>query len=185
VRSLGTLGGSLAHADPAAELPLAMVALDARLGVRSASRRRTVNAREFFTGYLSTALAPDELLTDVELPVMRGAGHAIEEFARRAGDFALVAALAVVSLDRRGRVDGARLAFGGVGPTPQRVAAAEEVLTGHEPSADHLARVAALAADALDPQADPFASAAYRRLLARVLARRALTRAVARALEVP
>ncbi len=184
VRSLGTLGGSVAHADPAAELPLALVALGARIGVRSARGRRTIEARGFFTGFLSTALAPDELLTEVEVPVMRGAGSAIEEVARRAGDFALVAALAVVGLDRRGRVETARLAFAGVGPTPARVVAAEEALVGQEPSADRLAHAAALAAEGLDPQSDPFASAAYRRLLARVLARRALTRAVVRAMGV-
>ncbi|HEY3068401.1 MAG TPA: xanthine dehydrogenase family protein subunit M [Methylomirabilota bacterium] len=184
VRALGTVGGSLAHADPAAELPLVMVALDARLDVRSARGQRTLAAREFFTGYLSTALAPDEVIVDVRVPVIGDAGHALEEFARRAGDFALVAALAVVSLDARGRVATARLGVGGVGPTPVRLPAAEDALVGHEPSDERLTRVAAVVADALDPQADAFASAAYRRHLARVLIRRALTRAVARALEV-
>src|SRR2546427_130830 len=89
VRSLGTVGGSLAHADPAAELPMAVVALDARLTLASASGSRTVPARDFFTGYLSTALAPDELLTAIEVPVTLGTGWAVEEFARRAGDFAV------------------------------------------------------------------------------------------------
>src|SRR5206468_4258914 len=108
VRSLGTLGGSLAHADPAAELPMAIVALDARLTLASASGRRTVAAREFFTGYLSTALGADELVTAIEVPVTEGMGWAVEEFARRAGDFAVVAVAAGVGLDRRGRVDDAR-----------------------------------------------------------------------------
>ena len=178
VRSLGTVGGSLAHADPAAELPMAMVALDARLTLASASGRRTVAARDFFTGYLSTALGADELLTEIEVPVTRGMGWAVEEFARRAGDFAVVAVAAGVSLDRRGRVDDARLAFAGVADRPIRAMAAEDALRGLEPSADRLARVADIARHGLDPQSDAFASGGYRRLLAGVLARRALGRAV-------
>ena len=185
VRSLGTVGGSLAHADPTAELPLAIVALDARLTLASPSGRRTVAARDFFTGYLSTALAPDELLTELAVPVTRGMGWAVEEFARRAGDFAVVAVAALVSLDRRGRVNDARLTFAGVADRPVRAAAAEDVLRGQEPSGDRLARAAEIARDALTPQSDAFVSGAYRRLLAGVLARRALGRAAARALEVP
>src|SRR2546425_1836206 len=178
VRSLGTVGGSLAHADPAAELPLAMVALDARLTLASASGRRMVAARDFFTGYLSTVLGADELLTEIAVPVTRGMGWAVEEFARRAGDFAVVAVAAGVSLDRRGRVDDARVAFAGVADRPVRATAAEEALRGQEPSADRLARVAEIARNGLDPQSDAFVSGAYRRLLAGVLARRALGRAV-------
>src|SRR5207253_2019231 len=179
VRSLGTLGGSLAHADPAAELPMAMVALDARLTLASASGRRTVAAREFFTGYLSTALGADELVTAIEMPITEGIGWAVEEFARRAGDFAVVAVAAGVSLDRRGRVDDARVALAGVADRPLRATAAEDALRGQEPSADRLARAAEIARDGLDPQSDAFVSSAYRRLLAGVLARRALGRAVA------
>ena len=178
VRSLGTVGGSLAHADPAAELPMAVVALDARLTLASASGSQTVPARDFFTGYLSTALAPDELLTAIEVPVTLGMGWAVEEFARRAGDFAVVAVAAGVSLDRRGRVDDARLALGGVADRPVRATAAEDVLRGQEPSAERLARAAEVVRERLDPQSDAFASGAYRRLLAGVLTRRALTRAV-------
>src|SRR2546426_387427 len=179
VRSLGTVGGSLAHADPAAELPLAMVALDARLTLASASGRRMVAARDFFTGYLSTVLGADELLTEIAVPVTRGMGWAVEEFARRAGDFAVVAVAAGVSLDRRGRVDDARVTFAGVADRPVRATAAEDALRGQEPSADRLARAAEIARDGLDHQSDAFVSGAYRRLLAGVLARRALGRAVA------
>src|SRR2546426_11117122 len=178
VRSLGTVGGSLAHADPAAELPMAMVALGARLTLASASGRRTVPAREFFTGYLATALAPDELLTAIEVPVTLGMGWAVEEFARRVGDFAVVAVAAGVSLDRRGRVDDARLALGGVADRPVRATAAEDVLRGQEPSAERLTQAAEIARDGLDPQSDAFASGAYRRLLAGVPTRRAPARAV-------
>ena len=184
VRTLGTLGGSLAHADPSAELPMAMVALDARFGVAGRAGRRTIAARDFFTGYLTSALAPDELLVDVEVPTMRQTGWAVEELSRRAGDFAIVAVAALIRLDAHGHVDDARMAFGGVGPTPVRVPAAEDSLLGAEPTPERLAEAADAARDALDPQSDAFVSGAYRRLLAGVLARRALTRAVARAIEV-
>jgi carbon-monoxide dehydrogenase medium subunit len=184
VRTLGTLGGSLAHGDPAAELPLAMVALDAQIGIAGRAGRRTVAAGDFFTGYLTTALAPDELLTEVEIPTTGDGGWAVEEISRRAGDFAIVAVTALVRLDGRGRVDDARVAFGGVGPAPVRVPAAEDLLRGAEPTAERLAQAADAARDALRPESDAFVAAAYRRLLAGVLARRALTRAVARAIAV-
>jgi carbon-monoxide dehydrogenase medium subunit len=184
VRTLGTLGGSLAHADPAAELPMTMVALDARLGIAGRSGRRTVAAGDFFTGYLTTTLAPDELLTDIDVPVTRDMGWAVEEMSRRAGDFAIVAVAALIRLDRGGRVDDARLAFAGVGPAPVRIPAAEDVLRGAEPTGERLGQAADAARAALAPESDAFVSAAYRKLLAGVLARRALARAVARALEV-
>jgi len=183
VRTLGTVGGSLAHADPAAELPTVMTALDARLAVASASGRRTVAAREFFTGPLTTALAPGEIVTGVETATMPAYGWAVEELSRRAGDFAIVAAVALVRLDRRGRVDDARLAFGGVADRPVHTRAAEDALRGHEPTPDALARAAQMARDALDPPSDAFVTGAYRRHVAGVLCRRALARAVARALE--
>jgi CO/xanthine dehydrogenase FAD-binding subunit len=182
VRTLGTLGGSLAHADPAAELPMAMVALDARFDVAGRGGGRTIAARDFFTGYLTSALAPDELLIDVELPVLRDTGWAVEELSRRAGDFAIVAVTALIRLDARGRVDDARLAFGGVGSTPVRVTAAEDLLLGAEPTPERLAETADAARDALRPESDAFVSGAYRRHLAGVLTRRALTRAVVRAM---
>ena len=181
VRSLGTVGGSLAHADPAAELPMAMVVLDARLTLASAAGRRTVAAREFFTGYLSTALGADELLTQIEVPVTEGMGWAVEEFARRAGDFAVVAVAAGVSLDRRGRVDDARVALAGVADRPLRATAAEDALRDQEPSADRLARAAEVVRERLDPPSDAFVSGAYRRHLAGVLTRRALARALSAA----
>ncbi len=181
VRTLGTLGGSLAHADPAAELPMVMVALDVRLSLEGRRGRRAVSASEFFKGYLATALEPDELLSAVEVPVTRGMGHAVEEFARRAGDFAIVAVAALVRLDRTGRVEDARLAFAGVAPTPVRALRAEDVLRGHEPTAERLGLAAMTARDALSPESDAFVSAAYRRHLAAVLTRRALARAVERA----
>jgi carbon-monoxide dehydrogenase medium subunit len=184
VRTLGTLGGSLAHADPAGELPLVATLLDATLTLRSSAGTRTLGAGEFFTGPLSTALADDELLTEIAVPPLDSHGWAVEELSRRAGDFAIVAAAAIVSIDCRGRVDAARLAFGGVAGTPVRATRAEATLVGQEPTAERIGRVAETARADLDPGSDAFVSAAYRRHLAGVLARRALTRAVARALEV-
>jgi len=180
VRTLGTVGGSLAHADPAAELPAVMTALDARLTVASASGRRSLAAGEFFTGPLTTALAADEVVTDIEIPATPRHGWAVEELSRRAGDFAIVSAVALVSLDRSGRVDDVRIAFGGVGDRPVHARAAEAALRGLEPTPEALARGAEAARDALDPPSDAFVSGAYRRHVAGVLCRRALTRAVER-----
>src|SRR5436305_11027883 len=167
VRTLGTVGGSLAHADPAAELPAVMTALDARLAMAGPSGRRTLGARDFFTGLLTTALAPDEILTDVEISALPAHGGAVEEMSRRAGDFAIVAVVALVSLDGRGRVDDARLAFGGVADRPVQARAAEDALRGREPSTDALARAAQTARHALDPPSHPFVAAPYRRHVAR------------------
>ena len=181
VRTLGTLGGSLAHGDPAAELPVVATALDAQLGVVSAAGRRSVAARDFFQGPLMTALSPDEIVTGLELPATASYGCAVEELSRRAGDFAMVLVVALVRLDRAGRVDDARVALGGVADRPVHARAAEDALRGREPSADVLARAAQAAREALDPPSDAFVSGAYRRHLAGVLCRRALERAVARA----
>jgi len=181
VRTLGTVGGSLVHGDPAAELPAVMTALDARIAVASASGRRAVAAREFFTGPLTTALAPDEIVTGIEVAALPAHGAAVEELSRRAGDFAIVAVVALVSLDRRGHVEEARVAFGGVADRPVHARAAEDALRGREPSAETLARAAHAARDALAPPSDAFVSGAYRRHVAGVLCRRALTRAVERA----
>ncbi|SRR2546422_5484619 len=181
VRALGTVGGSLAHADPAAELAVVMTALDAQLVIASASARRTVAAREFFTGPLTTALAPDEILTAIDVAATPTHGWAVEEISRRAGDFAIVAVVALVRLDRAGRVDDARVAFGGVADRPVLARTVQEALGGREPAADALARAATLACNALDPPSDAFVSGAYRRHLAGVLCRRALARAVERA----
>lgn len=185
VRSLGTVGGSLAHADPAAELPLAMIALDARLEIRSARGTRTLEARDFFSGYLTTALQRDELLTSVDVAATRGAGTAVEEFSRRPGDFALVAVAAIVTIDRHGRVETARVAIGGVDGVPRRITAAEDALRGESPVTDRIARAAELVRAHVTPQSDAFASSEYRQLLAGVLTKRALARAVARALALP
>ena len=182
VRALGTVGGSMAHADPAAELPAALTALEARLTVASAVGGRTVPVDDFFTGPLTTALAPGEIVTGIDVPIWPEHGWAVEEHARRAGDFAVVMAVALVRVDRRGRVDDVRLTYGGVADRPARARAAEDALRGQEPTTERIALTAQVARDALRPPSDAFVSGAYRRLLAGVLGRRALTRAVTRAL---
>ncbi len=184
VRSLGTLGGSLAHADPAGELPMASLALDAELISEGPEGRRCLRANEFFQGYLTTALGPAEVLTEVRVPV-RGAreGWAVEEFALRHGDFAVVAVAARVQLDKEGRIAEARLALAGVGPTPLRARGAEDALVGANLTAERVETAARRVAEEIEPESDVHASAAYRRQLAYVLTRRALSRAVVRAEE--
>ena len=183
IRNRGTVGGSLAHADPAAELPAVMVALDARLAARSHGGARSIRASEFFTGLFGTALAPDELLVEVELsPLPPRSGTAFLEVARRHGDYALVGVAVVVTLDERGRCTGARIALLSVGGGPVLAAEAARTLAGETRSTELLRAAADAAATRdIDPASDIHASAAYRRSLAAVLTRRALARAFERA----
>jgi carbon-monoxide dehydrogenase medium subunit len=181
IRNRGTLGGSLAHADPAAELPLLALLLEARIVAVSPEGRRTIAARDFFVGPLTTALGPGEILSEVELPALPPqSAWGYEKFARRHGDFAIAAAGVVVARDGA-RCASARIALGGVGPTPERAPAAETLLLGTAVDAGAIAAAAQAAAAAVRPQDDLHASADYRRHLVEVLTRRALTRAIARA----
>jgi aerobic carbon-monoxide dehydrogenase medium subunit len=184
IRSRGTLGGSLAHGDPAAELPAAVLALDAELVIRSAARgERIVAAADFFRTFLSTAVEADELLVELRLPApLDGAGVAFLEVARSHGSFALVGVAAIVQVDR-GLVSEARLVFLGASGTPIRPREVEAALVGAEPSAEAFASAAHAALDELDPVSDVHATAAYRRHVAAVLARRALGAAAAAALD--
>jgi carbon-monoxide dehydrogenase medium subunit len=182
IRSRGTVGGSLAHADPAAELPVVAVALDAVLVVRSTRGRRELPAREFFEMPFTTVLAPDELLVAVRVPAQAaGTGSSFLEVTRRHGDFPLVSAAAQVTIDDDGIVRAARLAFGAVAGTPQPAPGAEEGLVGATASAETWAAAAAAAAADLDPADDVHATGAYRRHVAGVLAARVLAAAHARA----
>jgi len=179
IRARGTLGGSLAHADPAAELPAVMLALEARLTLCRATGERTVAAGDFFVGLLTTALAPDELLTEIALPAWpTRTGSSVREIAKRHGDFALGGVAAMLTLDAQGRVARARIAGFGVGPVPVRALDAERALVGGAPTPSALAEAGRLAAAAVDPVDDIHASAAYRRRLAGVLTTRALTDAL-------
>ena len=182
IRNRGTLGGSIAHADPAAELPAVMLALNAQFRLQSQRGERWIAARDFFVGLFATAREPDELLTEIALPPLPPrTGCAFREVARRHGDYALVGAAAVVALDAQGRCEHARLTLLSVGEGPVEIHAVYPLLSGETPSADVLRAAAEAAARDIDPPADIHASAAYRRHLTRVLSEDVLTRAVARA----
>jgi carbon-monoxide dehydrogenase medium subunit len=183
IRNRGTVGGSLAHADPAAELPAVMIALDARFVLQSSTATRTVPAQDFFTGILSTALEPNELLTEVRLPPSSArTGTAFMELARRHGDFALVGVAVAMVLDKGGECRSARIVLLSVGDGPVLATRAMAALVGSVPTAPRIEEAARLAAETeIDPPSDIHASSAYRRHLAKVLVRRALTRAAERA----
>jgi aerobic carbon-monoxide dehydrogenase medium subunit len=182
IQNRGTIGGSLAHADPAAELPMIALALNATLHMQRKDAVRSVRAEEFFTGYLSTALLADELLTGVSFGVPPvGTGWSFTEVARRHGDFAIAAVAALLTVNETGSITWARVALGGIGPTPVRARLAERVLIGEAPSDNVFRAAAATVGDVLDPPDDVHASADYRRHLAEVLTRRALTTALSRA----
>jgi carbon-monoxide dehydrogenase medium subunit len=175
IRNRGTIGGSLTHADPAAELPAAALALAAELVVRSTRGERAIPADDFFRSYLTTALEPDELLVEVRLPAVNG-GSSFKEVTRRHGDFALVGAAAVVALDG-GAIRDVRLVLMGVGPKPVRAAGAEAMLRNVQPGEAAFAEAAQAAVAGLEPTSDIHATADYRRRVAGVLARRALVEA--------
>jgi carbon-monoxide dehydrogenase medium subunit len=164
VRHRGTIGGSVAHGDPASDLPAALLALDATFVARGPAGERTVAAGAFFTGFLETALAEDELLTEIRVPKTGANGFSYQKFNRRAQDWAIVGALAL-------RVDGtSRVALVNMGATPLRATAVEDALAGGASVAD----AAQHAAEGTEPSSDLNASAEYREELARVLTRRAL-----------
>jgi carbon-monoxide dehydrogenase medium subunit len=180
VRNRGTIGGSLAHADPASDMPSVMLALDASFNVRSKRGRRAIKAREFFRGPFETALAEDELLLDVVLPPLpRGAGTAYLSQDQAASGYALAGAAVVVARTRK-TVSHAAVALTGVGEMSLLVAATDQ-LVGTKGEPDVLARVAAAAVDGIDIQGDIHAPAAYRKHLAQVIVRRALQKALERA----
>jgi carbon-monoxide dehydrogenase medium subunit len=183
IRNRGTLGGSIAHADPSAELPAATVALEGRFLLRSKRGERWVAARDFFIGLFTTALEPDELLLETVFPPMPPhSGWSFQEVARRHHDFALVGVAAMVTLDGEGTCDRARLVYFSVGDSPVEAGHATAVLAGQEPSPEAIREAAEMASKSdVDPQSDINASAAYRRHLVNVLGRRALAEAFERA----
>jgi len=180
IRSRGTIGGSIAHADPSAEYPAVLTALEGEVVARGPKGERTLSSGALFETYLTTTLAPDEILTEVRLPVMpEGAGWAFEELARRHGDFAIVGVAAAVWRSG-GRVT-ARLATAGAGGTPRRLRAAEEIVERDGLGAAAIEAAGRRASELVEPDADIHASADYRRHLAGVLTERALKRAAERA----
>jgi carbon-monoxide dehydrogenase medium subunit len=183
IRNRGTVGGSLSHADPAAELPAVATCLDARFTVRGPAGERVLGPGEFFRSQLTTALAPDELLTEVWFPgTPPGTGSAWLELARRHGDYALAGVAAVVTLQGE-RVAAVRLALTGVGDTPVRAREAEAVLLGEPLAPERLAAAVAAVRRAIDPGGDIHATPEYRRHVAGILAGRALRLAAQRAAE--
>lgn len=179
IRHAGTVGGSLVHADPAAELPAAMCALQASFKIAGPGGERLVPADEFFTGYLTVDMAPDEMLIEVRIPAPQRTAWGIREFTRRAGDFALAGAVVVASLSEAATCTHARVILFGVGDRPLRVPVAESLLMGHEPSRALADDVAAAAVEDLECEGDIHASGDYRRQLARAMLRRAVLDAVA------
>jgi CO/xanthine dehydrogenase FAD-binding subunit len=181
IRNRGTIGGSLSHADPAAELPMMAMLLDAKLAIASAAGMRTVAAREFFVDALTTDLRDDEILDEIEIPKLAPqSGWGFAEVSRRAGDFALAAAAAILTL-RGGSVAEARIAVMGVGKTPLRMPEAETMLVGHTVSPDLLEKADEAVRAAVEPETDLHASADYRRHLVGMLAQRTLADAWRRA----
>jgi len=185
IRNRGTVGGSLAHADPAAELPTVLTALHGQVVAQSRRGTRVIAAESFLQGFLTTTLEPDELLIATRFPPLPAlTGWAFNEFSRRSGDFAICGAATVVGLGPDGRVRDATLVFSGVGGTPVRAVEAERTMVGEIPSPELWATAAEKAAADIDPPSDLHGSAAYRRQLARVLARRSLHEAYDRAVSV-
>ena len=181
VRNRGTIGGSLAHADPASELPAVALALGAEVRVVGPAGRRDIKAEDFFIDAYTTTLDLVEIVENVRFPFPpEGTGTAILEVARREGDFAMAGVAASLALDTEGVCSSARLALFGVGPTPVRAFEAERVLVGRAIPEGSAGEAAALAVQDLDPSSDIHASAAYRKKVAEVLVRRVIAEAVAR-----
>ncbi len=182
IRNRGTVGGSLAHADPAAELPAVVAALEGDLVLRGAGSERVLKAEQFFVSYFTTAAAPTELLVEVRLPVIPPrTGTAFMEVSRRHGDFALVGVAATVTIDDAGVCTGSALALTGVGPTPVVARDAARALVGTRPSSEAFEDVSRRVSAVVHPESDLHASSEYREHLAGVLTKRALARAAERA----
>lgn len=181
IRHRGTIGGSLVHSDPSAELAAVAATLDAQMVVQGRRGSRTIPAAEFFVTFFTTAVEPTEVLTEVRLPVQpAGCGSSVMELSRRHGDFALSGVAAVVSLDGA-RIASARLTAFGVGEGPVRLGEVEDLLRGAEPADELIAEAGRRAQDAVEPESDMHASGRYRKEMTGVLTRRALAQAIGEA----
>jgi aerobic carbon-monoxide dehydrogenase medium subunit len=178
VRHRGTLGGSLAHGDPASDLPAAMLITGAEVTLQGQDGQRTVSAEDLFQDYLTTAVGAGEVLTEIRVPALDGWGYAYHKFNRRSEDWAMVAVCAVVKASG-GTCEDIRIGLTNMASVPLRASAVEEALRGQELSAENIAAAAEHAADGTSPPADLNASADYKRHLARVLCRRAIQDALA------
>ncbi len=182
IRNRGTVGGSIAHADPASELPAVALALDAELVVTSRAGERRIAASDFFEGTWTTAMRSDELLASVRFPIWSGrCGFAVEEFARRHGDFAIAGAACGVQVDDSGVVQRAGIALFGMGPTPLRAGAAEAALAGQDAATAEPRTIGRIAVVDTEPPDDLHGSAAFRRRVGAWLVEQALSRAIAEA----
>jgi aerobic carbon-monoxide dehydrogenase medium subunit len=182
VRNRGTVGGSVAHADPAADLPVILTALNASFVLQSASDNRAVSADDFFTDFYTTALTANEVLTEIRVPLPpSGAGTAYAKLPHPASGYVVVSAGVLIHRQPSGQCASARIAIGGMGSNPIRATATEAALQGQPLTPDVIARAAAKAADGTDPDDDSYASADYKRQVATVYARRAIEAAVERA----
>ena len=175
IRNRGTVGGSLAHADPAAELPLAMSVLGASFIVEGPNGSRTLSAEQFFESAMTTTLGSADVLKEIQVPISSpSVRSSFLELARRHGDFAIVAVLAMIELDNKGRCSSVRLGVAGAAQLAVRIAEAESLMTGEVPSDSLVAACARAAAQAVEPTSDLHGSAAYRREMVETLGRRAL-----------
>ena len=182
VRNRGTIGGSVAHADPAADLPVILTALNAAFVLQSPSGRRTVPADDFFVDFFTAALKPNEVLTEIRVPLPpSGAGTAYAKLGHPASGYVVVSAGVLINRQPSGRCASARVAIGGMGSRPFRAAATEAALQGQALTPEVIAAAAAKAAEGTDPDGDTYASADYKRHMATVYARRAIEAAVERA----
>ena len=181
IRNRGTVGGSLAHADPAAEMPCIAQTCDAEIAVTGKAGARTIAAADFFQGALTTTLTADEIITEVHLPAWpAGRRYGFQEFARRRGDFALAGIALTYDPDAGGKASNAHIGVFGVGDRPRRLAGAEAALNGNAVDDALMVKVGEAAAAAVEPQEDIHASAPYRRSLTGTLTERALKAAAAR-----
>jgi carbon-monoxide dehydrogenase medium subunit len=176
VRNRGTIGGSLAHGDPASDLPTVLLTMDGSVTARGPNGERSIAASELFQDYLTTALADNEVITDVRLPSMEGYGHAYVKFARRAEDWAMVAVAALVKVSG-GTFEDVRIGLTHMGTTPLRATQTEQALVGQPVDEGRIQAAAGAAAEGTDPPGDLNATPDYKRHLARVLVRRAVTQA--------
>jgi len=182
VRNRGTVGGSVVHADPGADLPAVILALDASMVLRGPSGERTVPAREFFVEMLTTAAQPNEILTEIRVPALPArSGGAYVKFPNPASNYSIVGAAAIVTLDGSGACQDVRVGLSGAAPMPVRASGVEAALRGQQPTPEALLRAAAEAASGVDALEDIHASSEYRLHLCRIMTRRALESAVARA----
>ena len=177
VRHRGTIGGSLAHGDPASDLPAVLLACEGEVAVRGSGGERTIAAADLFEDYLTTSLAPDDVITSVSLPAMEGFGWGYEKFNRRAEDWAMVGVCAFVKKAADGTCEDVRVGLTHMGPTPLRASPVEEALRGQGLDAGTIRRAAEQAAEGTEPPGDLNATPDYKRHLARVLTRRALSEA--------